>query len=38
MNTKTVLLILIGLTSTNTQAALFDRGNGMVYDNILNVT
>ena len=30
--------IVLGLLSVNSQAALFDRGNGMIYDNVLDVT
>jgi hypothetical protein len=32
------IFALLSLTSTLTQAALFDRGNGMIYDDVLDIT
>lgn len=38
MKTKFFLLFLILLTSSSVQASLHDRGNGMIYDDVLEIT
>ena len=37
MKTKLLVTLLLGI-STSSQASLIDRGNGLLYDNVLDIT